>query len=90
MAARRVTKVDGLSIERHGITLAFEAVPIAQLGDLLDQVFTQLLALEKIHDIAPVSHEQVAIGGYHEVPVPPWEDEDAWVGETIGFTRPAQ
>ena len=77
-----------VQVERHGVTIVFESVPIERIGDVLDRVLSQLGLLEKIHELEAPEPASVQVGGYHEVPVPDWRDDDAWDGEVIGFTRP--
>ena len=75
-----------VQIERHGITIMFNRVPVEQIGDVLDRVLRDLGLLEKMHELREPEHTQTEIGGYRELPVPEWEDDDAWHGDVIGFT----
>ena len=77
-----------LQVERHGITVAFQSVPVEHIGSVLDQVLRDLGALERVHDLTPPA-EVVQIGGYHPVEVP--EDDEGYeeAGPVIGFTPPA-
>ena len=70
------------------MTIVFESVPIERIGDVLDRVLLQLGLLEKMHELEAPESASVQVGGYHEVPVPDWRDDDAWDGEVIGFTAP--
>lgn len=63
----------------------FEAVPIEHIGEILDRVLAQLGLVEKIHDLADPEPPPAQVGGYTQVEVPEWTDEDAWGGEIIGF-----
>lgn len=84
--AKRQPVYGHLQIERHGITVAFESVPLESLGEIMDRVLHDLGLLERMHELAPPP-DVVQIGGYAPLDVP----EEAWEepenGPVIGFTR---
>lgn len=84
MPSKRASLVQ---IERYGVTIAFENVDAAHIGDVLDTVLAQLGMLEKMHDLAP---EEVhpTVGGYSALEVPDEVDEDEGPGPVVGFTVP--
>lgn len=51
-----------LQIERHGVTIVFEDVPIERIGDILDRVLHDMGWLEKMHDLIP-REVQPTVGG---------------------------
>lgn len=74
-----------LQIERHGVTIVFEGVPIERIGDVLDRVLHDLGWLEKMHSLAP--HEvHPTTGGYNPLEVPEDDDDTESGGPVIGFT----
>lgn len=73
-----------LQIERHGVTIVFEGVPIERIGDVLDRVLHDLGWLEKMHDLVPCE-VQPTVGGYSPLEVPEDYEDDEGNGPVIGF-----
>jgi len=73
-----------VQIERYGVTIVFEHVDAAHIGDVLDTVLAQLGMLEKMHDLAP-QEVHPTVGGYSALEIPEEVDEDEGNGPVIGF-----
>lgn len=73
-----------IQVERHGVTVAFEHVPHEQIGQILDVVLRDLMALDKRYQLAP-EPEPVQIGGYAPLDVPEDYEEVEDNGPVIGF-----
>lgn len=76
-----------VQIERYGVTIVFENVDAAHIGDVLDTVLSQLGMLEKMHDLAP-DEVHPTVGGYSPLDVPEDVDEGEENGPVIGFNAP--
>ena len=81
------TRASLVQIERYGVTIVFENVDAAHIGDVLDTVLAQLGMLEKMHELAP-QEVHPTVGGYTPLEVPEEYEEETTPGPVVGFNAP--
>lgn len=59
-----------VEIERRGVTIAVEAVPLGRIAEVLDQVLTQLTLVERVHQLEAPPPAQSQVGYAEPVDVP--------------------